>query len=440
VTAAPSAVVVRNLEVRFGERRALAGVDLEVPSGQFVALAGPNGSGKSTLLRSILGFLPPDHGSVALFGDPVASLPIRERARRAAWVPQIESLRDDVPLREYVQYGRYPFHGALDADTAADRRVADEALREVGLLERASDGILSISGGERQRAILARALAQQAPLLLLDEPTTHLDIAHQIDLLARVRRLATGGRVTVIAALHDLNLAARYADRIVVLSRGRRVADGAPSAVLSPDLLARVWGVDAELGVDRATGLPFLIPRRLVDDSAPASASLTAGPVHVIGGGGAAQPLLRAFVEAGFRVTAGALHLLDSDAEAAEALGVVAAVEGPFAPLGDAVRARHRALLEEARAIVIAPFAVGPSNLANLEDVRPFVARTPTFLVAVPAGTTVDFAGGAATQARAALLRDGAREVADVVTAVRAVDGALPPPARSSGSAAVSQR
>jgi iron complex transport system ATP-binding protein len=439
VSAPAPAVRVRGLDVRFGERRALAGVDLEVPVGQFVALAGPNGSGKSTLLRCMLGFLEPDRGAVALFGDPVGTLTIRERARRAAWVPQSEVLRDDVRLLDYVQYGRYPYHGPLDADTESDREIARRALGEVGLLDRARDGILEISGGERQRAVLARALAQEAPLLLLDEPTTHLDIAHQIDLLSRVRRLATDGRVTVVAALHDLNLAARYADRIVVLSRGRRVADGTPAAVLSTDLLARVWGVDAELGLDRTSGLPFLIPRRLVDDTPPATASLTLGPVHVVGGGGAAAPLLRALVDAGFRVTAGALNMLDTDAETAEALGVVAAVEGPFAPLGPAVRERHRALLAEARAIVVAPFAVGPTNLANLDDVRPFVGRTATFLVRPAAGVSLDFAGGAATAARSALVEGGALEVDDLGGAVRAVSAALAPARAPTGAAATAE-
>jgi iron complex transport system ATP-binding protein len=437
MTGTPPAVVVRGLDVRFGERRALAGVDLEVPVGQFVALAGPNGSGKSTLLRAILGFVAADRGAVELFGNPVGELSIRGRARRAAWVPQSEVLRDDVPLLDYVQYGRYPYHGPLDADTEADREIARRVLGEVGLLDRARDGILSISGGERQRAVLARALAQEAPLLLLDEPTTHLDIAHQIDLLSRVRRLATDGRVTVVAALHDLNLAARYADRIVVLSRGRRVADGSPTAVLSTDLLARVWGVDAELGIDRASGLPFLVPRRLVDDAPPATASLTLGPVHVVGGGGAAAPVLRALVDAGFRVTTGALNMLDSDAETAEALGVVAAVEGPFAPLGPAVRERHRALLAEARAIVVAPFAVGPTNLANLEDVRPFLGHAAVFVLRPATGVELDFAGGTATAARKALVEGGAVELDDVSSAVRAVSAALAPaPERDRGSAA----
>jgi iron complex transport system ATP-binding protein len=419
------AVRVAGLEVRFGARVALHSVDLRVAPGEFVALAGPNGSGKTTLLRTLLGFLPPERGSVELFGRRVTDLSFRERAHTVAWVPQEEVLRDDVPLAQYVLYGRYAYHGPLDRESDADHALVERVLREVGLSDRAADGILSISGGERQRAILARALAQETPLLLLDEPTTHLDIGHQIDLLGRVRALTRNARVTVIAALHDLNLAARYADRIVVLSRGRRVADGPPGTVLSEDLLARVWGVDAELARDARTGIPYLLPRRLVVESEPSPSALAPGPVHVVGGGGAGAPLLRALVDEGFRVTAGALNLLDTDAEAADSLGVVAAVEGPFAPLSDATRERNRSLLREAHAIVVAPFAVGPSNLANLEDLLPFAGETPVLLVAPPVGTSLDFTGGAANAARERLRAAGAREFPDVPTTVREVGRAL---------------
>jgi iron complex transport system ATP-binding protein len=438
MTDPPAAVQVRRLGVRYGLRTALHSIELEVRPGEFVALAGPNGSGKTTLLRALLGFLEPDEGTIELFGTPVEQLSIRERARRVAWVPQDESLRDDVPLLQYVLYGRYPYHTLFDRDTPNDRAFALRVLAAVGLADWAADGIRSISGGERQRAILARALAQGTPLLLLDEPTSHLDIAHQLDLLGRVRNLSRSEGVTVIAALHDLNLAARFADRIVVLSRGRRVADGPPGSVLSEDLLARVWGVDAELAVDARSGLPYLLPRRLVTDTPASPFVLATGPVHVVGGGGAGAPLLRGLIDGGFRVTAGALHLLDTDAETAESLGVVAAVEGPFAPLSDATRAQHRLLLGEARVIVIAPFAVGPSNLANLEDVVPFVDRTPVVVVEPPPGTSLDFAGGRATKARETLRAAGATFVPDGPSAIREVarllaSAAAPPPAAAQG-------
>ncbi len=363
--AARPAVRLKAVTVRYGNRAALHDVDLSVAPGEFVALAGPNGSGKTTLLRAVLGFVTPQEGEVELFGTPVARLSVRERAQRVAWVPQEESPRDDVPILDYVLYGRYAHLGLLEGESDKDRRLARQILEDVGLADRALDGILSISGGERQRVILARTLAQQTPVLLLDEPTSHLDIGHQLDLLERVRQLSRRRGVTVIAALHDLNLAARFADRIFVLSRGRGYADGPPEKVLSEDLLGRVWGVVADLRRDPRTGAPYLLPHRVIVPGLPGATPPTLGPVHVVGGGGAGSPYFRALADDGFRVTAGALHLLDSDSETADTLGIPAAVEVPFAPLGEEVRARNRELLSAARAIVVTAFAVGPSNLAE---------------------------------------------------------------------------
>ena len=406
---------LRSLTVRYGERVALQDVDVSVPRGQFLALVGPNGSGKTTLLRAALGFLTPTAGVVQLFGSDVRSLSIVERARRVAWVPQEESARDDVPLIDYVLYGRYAHLTWLQGESSVDRGSAARALQAVGLEDRAQDGILSVSGGERQRAILARALVQEAPLLLLDEPTSHLDIGHQLDLLGRVRELSRARGVTVVAALHDLNLAGRFADRIVVLSRGRRVADGPPGEVLSEELLARVWGVVADLRRDPRTGAPYLVPHHLVPPAEAARAALLGrGPVHVVGGGGSASAYLRALVEAGYRVTAGALHLLDSDLETAESLGVPTAVEVPFAPIGPEVRERLRTLLDTAAAIVVAPFPVGPSNLPNLEEVRRSLGRVPVLLVERPTGMPWDFTGGRAEAILDELRHGGAREVRDV--------------------------
>ncbi len=434
----PLALEVRDLVVRFGSRAALVGVSFRVRAGEFVALVGPNGSGKTTLLRTALGFLQPSEGHARIFGDRVEELTPLERARRVAWVPQDEPMRDNVPLLDYVAYGRYAHRGMLEGESVGDRRLALRLLDEVGLGARAADGVLSVSGGERQRAILARALAQEPRLLLLDEPTTHLDIGHQLDLLGRVRALSRSRGVTVVAALHDLNLAARFAGRLVVLSHGRRVADGPPTEVLSEDLLARVWGVSADLERDRRTGLPYLVPHQITVTAPRTFPSPFVGPVHVVGGGGAAAPILRGLSEQGYRVTAGALHLLDSDAEVAEALGIPSAIESPFAPLGPEVRVQHRTLLAAARAIVIAPFAVGPSNLANLEDLLPYVSQVPTLLVRLPPIAERDFTGGRAEAIVAELRAAGARNVDDLTGVLAALRAELavspsaagvPPPA-----------
>jgi iron complex transport system ATP-binding protein len=411
---APLPLRFAGVSAGYGSRPALRDLDLEVRPGEFVALAGPNGSGKTTLLRVVLGFVSPTAGRVELFGDPVESLTVLQRARRVAWLPQEESPRDDVRLLDYVLYGRYAFHGSLERDSCEDYALARSILAQVGLADRAEDGILSISGGERQRAVLARALAQTTPLLLLDEPTSHLDIGHQLDLLARVRDLAHRQSVTVVAAMHDLNLAARFADRIVVLSRGRRVADGPPAEVLSEELLARVWGVVADLRREPRTGMPYLIPHRLAVTASGPGPGSGFGPVHLVGGGGAAAPFLRALADDGYALTVGALHLLDSDAEVAEALVVAGPIEAPFAPLSPEVRERHRSLLTGARAIVVTPFAVGPSNLANLEDLLPFASRTPILLVTMPPIVGRDFTGGRATAVFAQLRTSGARDVTGV--------------------------
>jgi iron complex transport system ATP-binding protein len=257
-------------------------------------------------------------------------------------------------------------------------------------------------------------------LLLLDEPTAHLDIGHQLDLLERVRGLVSHRGVCAIAALHDLNLAARFADRVVVLSHGRRVADGPASEVLTPPLLREVWGVDADLKRDPRTGQPYLLPRRLSEATREGVArGVRRGPVHVVGGGGSAEPFLRALIDEQYAVTAGALPLLDSDGEACEELGIPYVAEIPFAPLSDEVRARHRAMMDSARAIVVAPFAVGPTNLANLEDLVGRARRVPLLILAPRPGFDRDFTGGRATRVLDYLLAEGAVPVPDAAAALR---------------------
>jgi iron complex transport system ATP-binding protein len=417
---------VSQVTVRYRDQVAVRTVTLAVPPGEVLALAGPNGSGKSTLLRAITGLEPLSSGTVRLLGRELGSLSLRERARTLAWMPQEESLGDNVPVADYVQYGRYAHVPPLAPEREADQRAVAAALEDADVSEFAGRGVLELSGGERQRVRLARVLAQETPVLLLDEATAHLDVGHQLDLLNRIRRIARRDSRAVVIALHDLNLAARFADRVAVLSHGQLVAEGSPSVILSPELLARVWGIVAEVRRDATTGLPYLIPQLPLGPS-------TVRPgfrrrVHVVAGGGTGVPYLRRLVEEGWEVTVGVLPLFDTDTAEAEALGVPTVVEIPFAPLGEESRVRNRTLLAAAEAIVVAPFPVGPSNLPNLEDLEPFVARTPIFLVDPPPGVVLEFAGGRATAVRERLERAGAVRVRDL-EALSAALAALGPTA-----------
>lgn len=411
--------------VRYGARTAVRSVDLGADRGELVALTGPNGSGKSTLLRAALGLVPVAEGRITMGGRPVGSLSIRERARTVTWMPQNESVLENIPVGQYVLYGRHCRIPPLSPETEADRAKVRDALETVGLELDPRRGLLELSGGERQRALLARVLAQESPLLLLDEPIAHLDIGHQLDLLERVRHLAHAGGKGVVVALHDLNLAARFADRVAVLDRGRLVADGPPSSVLSTDLLREVWGIVAELRLDPRSGLPYLVPS-LPNAPAEAPAHRPNVPsVHVIGGGGAASELMRRLVDRGLRVTLGVVAIFDTDEATAEELGVRAVVDVPFSPLSDPLRAQNREWMGSAAAIVVAPFAVGPANLGNLEDALPFVRTKPVLLYEPIPIETRDFVGGRAVALRHELCAHGALGVTDLDGVIEQVESAL---------------
>ncbi|MFG2725406.1 ABC transporter ATP-binding protein [Streptomyces canus] len=216
----------------------LRDVRLDVPDGAFVGLVGPNGSGKSTLLRCVYRALRPAGGAVRLDGDDVHTMDPRAAARVLAALPQESSAEFDFTVAEVVAMGRLPHRGRT---AAADEEICADAMDRTGVRHLADRGFLALSGGEKQRVLIARALAQQPRVLVLDEPTNHLDIAHQLDVLSLVR----GSGLTVLAALHDLNLAAAHCDLLYVIAGGRTVASGPPHDVLQPALLAEVFGVRA---------------------------------------------------------------------------------------------------------------------------------------------------------------------------------------------------
>ena len=235
-------------------RLILDGVTLAPDEGATVGLLGPNGSGKSTLLRLQAGLLEPSAGVVTLDGSPVADLPRREIARRLAVVEQQVDTQVELTVQDVVRLGRVPHRRAWTPASAQDEQAVRAALERTGLTDRADRLWHTLSGGERQRVQIARALAQEPRELLLDEPTNHLDIHHQLDLLTLVTELP----VTTVVALHDLNLAAMYCDRLVVLHEGRVVTAGTPGEVLTEQLVAKVYGVRAVISGGRRPHVRFL--------------------------------------------------------------------------------------------------------------------------------------------------------------------------------------
>ena len=246
-----SAVSIRGLSVELGKKRILDGVDLDVAPGEWVNVIGPNGAGKTTMLRSLLGTV--DHaGSIELAGETVTK-PI-ERARRLAYVPQSPVIPGGMFVGDYVLLGRTPHRGVFGRDSDTDCNIAMDVLTRLDLADFTRREVGSLSGGERQRVVLARALAQETDVVLLDEPTTALDLGHQQEVLDLVESLRHERGLTVIATLHDLTLAARYGDRIALLSQGRIVRSGPPPEVLSAATIAEHFGATVRIIAERESG------------------------------------------------------------------------------------------------------------------------------------------------------------------------------------------
>ncbi|WP_158886299.1 ABC transporter ATP-binding protein [Amycolatopsis anabasis] len=244
-----------DIHVELAGKTIVAGASVLVSAGEVCGVVGPNGGGKSTLLRTIYRHLRPKSGQVRLDDVDVLALRPAEAARRIAGVPQETRSDFDITVREMVAMGRTPHKHPFAAETRTDRAIVADALHRVDATALADRHYATLSGGERQRVLLARALAQSPEVLVLDEPTNHLDVRHQLDLLRLVRELA----LTTVMAVHDLNLAAGWCDRLQVLAEGRIVASGPPDEVLTPALLRSVFAVDADITTHPRTGRPHLI-------------------------------------------------------------------------------------------------------------------------------------------------------------------------------------
>jgi iron complex transport system ATP-binding protein len=250
----------RDVVVGYRRHRVLDGVDVDAAAGEWLAVVGPNGAGKSTLLRAIGGLLPMEGGSITLDGEDLASLRTRDRAQRVALVPQAPIVPPGMTVAAYVLLGRTPYLPRFGSEGADDLRAASEALALLDLVEFTDRAVNSLSGGERQRVFVARALAQETAVILLDEPTTGLDLWHQQEVLELIDSLRTERGVTVVSTMHDLTLISRFADRLVLVDGGRVVAGGTPEEILTPETLARWYGANVRV-IQDPTG-PVIVPLR----------------------------------------------------------------------------------------------------------------------------------------------------------------------------------
>ncbi|MBU6530060.1 ABC transporter ATP-binding protein [Streptomyces sp. NPDC057245] len=252
-------LTAREITLRYGDRVVSTRLSLDVPDGSFTAVVGPNACGKSTLLRALVRLLRPAEGQVELDGREVASYPSKELARQVGFLPQDPLAPDDIKVRQLVSRGRFPHRTLLSPRSQQDESAVREAMAAAEVTELADRPVQELSGGQRQRVWIAMALAQETPYLLLDEPTSFLDITHQYQLLHLLARLRDRGR-TVVAVLHDINQACRFADHLVAMRDGKVVAEGRPGDIVDAALIKDVFDLPSVIVPDPVAGTPMVVP------------------------------------------------------------------------------------------------------------------------------------------------------------------------------------
>ena len=338
-------------------------VSLEVKKGEFMSILGPNGSGKSTLLKTLSHIYIPDSGEIVLMGKPLDTYKRKEIAQRIAMVPQDTSLDFEFTVEEVVLMGRHPFLGRFGKEDVLDMDLAYEAMERTNTLHIKDSLITEISGGERQRVFIAKALAQNTSIMLLDEPTSHLDINHQIEILELLKRLNSEKELAIVLVIHDINLAARYSDRILLMKDGEIVDQGSPETVITPESIENTYGMKVVVETNRYTGhvtvTPIEVKRRLLGSERKR--------IHIIGGGGTSLELMNTLNQEGHYLSLGVINVGDSDWQHAKALRLQVIEEKPFSGISEKSTKKAFEKIMDSDIVVISPTPIGSGNLINLQ-------------------------------------------------------------------------
>lgn len=373
--------------------------------GTFTGIIGPNGSGKTTLLRALSRALPCS-GLLTLNDKPVSAYTAAELGMVLGFVPQDEERPFSYSVMQVVLMARYLRTSRFAALSPADYERSRTALRQTGTADLENRSIKTLSGGEWQRVLIARALAQDTRVLLLDEPTSHLDLGHQSEILTLLRHLSDEGS-TIIAVFHDLNLAALFCDRLILIRNGRVAGDGTPAQVLTPQTIREAYGADVVTARHPATGRTYLMPMTGTDRTT--NERLSEG-IHVICGGGTGSDLLHFLARRAFSLSTGILATNDSDHSAATALDIPCIALPPFTPMSEETLDELATALSRASHVIITHHPIGTGNLPvirALEGIDP-----KKIILHLPEGTNIascDFTGGVAARILEEALVAGAR-------------------------------
>ena len=408
------------IKYRYSGDWVLNGLDLAVEQGEIVGIIGPNGSGKTTVLKLLSKVLRPEAGSVRLMGRDMASMRHKEIAKIVAVVPQGTSISFPFTVREIVLMGRSPHFGVLQMEQRSDFSIADTAMALTDTLELADRSIDELSGGERQRVIIARALAQEPKIMFLDEPTSYLDINHQVETFDLIKRLNSERDLTFVIVSHDLNMAAEYCDRLTLLKNGRVHKDGNPKEVITEANIREVYEANVVVSDNAITGAPHVIPVSELMSGEYRKHDLR---VHIICGGGSGARLMRLLTIEGYQVSAGVLNISDTDYQLARSLGMEIIEEAPFSHISDAAHIRNMEQVRETDVVILSKVPIGVGNLKNMMAAQ-IALETGARVIVFDGFDGMDYTNGEATEifnglkVKGAIVAKDESEVLDILASL----------------------
>lgn len=352
---------VEGLSFGYDLKKVLEQVDMNIRKGSFFCLVGPNGSGKSTLLKIISAALKPQKGVVYLEDRNISQMKNREMAKLISFVPQNTSLEFDFKVFDVVLMGRYPYVSKIKGETREDLEIAEKAMQYTNTVHLRERSFMELSGGERQRVILAQALAQEPDILILDEPVSHLDLQHQVEILNLIKKMCVDRRLTAITVLHDLNMASAYSDYIVMMKDGKIMKQGTPFETLTTSSIKDIFNTDVYISVSPVGNKPYIYAHTRPNVEKRGIS------VHVICGGGSGSSIISKLYSEGFDISSGVLTIGDLDWKISKENDIQIAEEVPFAGISKEAYLKNRELAAKADAIIITGVYIGKSNIRNLE-------------------------------------------------------------------------
>lgn len=355
-------VELKNITIKYEDLKIIDSINLNVKKGEFVSIIGPNGAGKSTILKAITKNVEISNGNIYLKGKDVNSILHKERAQIIGFVPQEYNITFNFSVQDIVSMGRNPYVKRMSKEKDNDKKIVENSLRKTNTLQFRNKSFNNLSGGEKQRVITARALAQEPEILILDEATSNLDMHHQLELLELIYWLNRENGLTVLAVMHDLNLASRFSDRLVLMNKGKIFEEGKPEDVLTEKVLSKVYDMEMIVRDNKLLSFKEIVPLRVRRAKKEKEIS-----IHVMCGGGTGEYIIEKLYSERYNISCGIISEGDSDLELCKNLNINYVSESPFTEFSETAIKKNREYIKQSDIIILTDVPIGWGNLANIE-------------------------------------------------------------------------